>query len=962
MPRRLAIFFLFLLIPLGAAAQFTPMGSDPAGIKWKWFNTTSYRIIYPEGADSMAVRFAVELERYRKPLGPTCGYEPNEMYSTPMPVIIHPYVAYSNGMVVWAPRHMALSAVPDAYDPEALPWIDYLAVHEGRHVAQMQFIRGDGLFRAADKILGQLWAGAAAALYPGPSFFEGDAVTAETALTLNGRGRSSDFLEYMRVSFAEGEYRNYWQWRYSSLKNFTPDYYRVGYMLTAGMRTAFDAPDFTARYYGRIFSKHYPLMNLQKTVKEISGLGFNDAFRRIEDSFQAEWEANDEQRAPFLSAERLTRAPKRYEANTALVFKGDSLLSLRKGLERVSELVYISPSGRQKRLASFASVTSRLVPSEFTGRIYWTEYTPDARWGLRAFSNLRYLDKKGRKHTLTRGERYYNPTPAPADSFVVVTVYPADGSSGIALVHERNGQEIARFKAPDGMQVVESAWMDGVLYASGITEDGFGIYRVYDWKCLLEPCQAKINRLFGYDGRLWFTSDRDGTSELYSLTQEGSLWKETSLRFGGNDWVFHGDSLYFSAPGVDARAIYAMSADSLLGEEGPLEPFPRPIADKLSEQEPLQPEPEDAFLTPASAPMPYSKLRNLFILHSWAPVYVEYDAVQALSYETTSSPSYLGATAWFQNELENFYGSVGVSLNSITSAIRPAFHAQFTYDGWYPLLELRADVNERPATDRTFHYDQEQKGYVSEAISSGKPLVKLALNAYIPWNLSSGGWLRGIVPYFKTTYSNDRWQILPMAQAKRRLPEPDTPIYDGLFVQAGIRAYTMLSTAPSAIFPRWGFGAEINVTDVPFMRQTYGGMASVFIYGYAPGLLRTHGLKVAAQFNRSFGCDWSVDSGVRASLEYAMPFGAVDWTFLCPAFYVRNFQLRLYGSYDYDATTPLGKGLATSTQNVYAGAMLGVQLGNFLWVPYNTLVGVKYLYNPINPDLSSLSAVFTVDL
>ena len=172
----------------------------------------------------------------------------------------------------------------------------------------------------------------------------------------------------------------------------------------------------------------------------------------------------------------------------------------------------------------------------------------------------------------------------------------------------------------------------------------------------------------------------------------------------------------------------------------------------------------------------------------------------------------------------------------------------------------------------------------------------------------------------------------------------------------------MLSTAPSAIFPRWGLGAELNVADMPLMRQTYGGTASFLLYGYVPGLLRTHGLKFVARYNRSFGCDWSVDSGVRASLEYAMPFGAVDWTFLCPAFYIRNFQLRLYGSYEYDANTPLGKGLATSTQNVYTGAMLGVQLGNFLWVPYNTLVGVKYLYNPINRDLSSLSAVFTVDL
>ncbi len=960
MPRRLAIFFLLLLLPLSATAQFYRLGSDPAGIRWKWFRTGSYKLIYPEGADSMAVRFAVELERYGKPLASTAGYEPNEKYRTPMPVVIHPYMAYSNGMVVWAPRRMALLATPDAYDPEALPWIDYLAVHEGRHVAQMQFIRGDGPFRAADALLGQLWAGGASALYPGPSFFEGDAVTAETALTLNGRGRSSDFLEYMRVSFAEGQYRNYWQWRYSSLKNYTPDYYRVGYMLTAGMRTSFNAPGFTARYFSRIFEKRYPLMNLQKTVKEISGLSFGDAFRKIEEDFQAEWELNDSLRAPFLTAARKSPETRRYETNTALVFKGDSLLSLRGGLTRTRELAYTSPSGEQKRLSAFSSMTSRLAPSEVSGRIYWTEYTPDARWGLRSFSNLRYLDRRGRKHTLTRGERYFNPTPAPSDSFVVVTVYPPDGSSAIALVHESNGREIARFRAPDGMQVVESAWMDGVLYASAITDDGFGIYRVYDWNCLLEPCQAKINRFFGHEGRLWFSSDRDGTTELYSLTQEGTLWKETSLRFGGNDWVFHGDSLYFSAPTAGSRAIYAMAADSLLGEEAPAEPFPRPIADKLSEQEPLLP--EEDFTTTASAPQPYSKLGNLFKVHSWAPVYVEYDAVRALSYESTSTPSYLGATAWVQNELENFYGSFGVSVENVTTAARPVFHAQFTYDGWYPVLEVRADVNAREAFERSFSFDSEKKGYLTVENPAGKPQVKLALNAYIPWNLTSGGWSRGVVPYLKTTYSNDRWQTLPKSEARRALPVPDTPVYQGFFVQAGIRAYTMLPVAASAVFPRWGLGMELNIMDMPLMRETYGGTALALVYGYLPGLLRTHGIKFAAQYSRSFGCDWDIDTGVRASVEYAMPFAAVDWTFLCPAFYVRNFQLRLYGSYEFDATTPLGKSLPTSTQNAYAGAMLGVQLGNFLWIPYDTLVGVKYLYNPINPDLSGLSAVFTIDL
>ncbi len=968
MRKRLVLFLSFALACMPLRGQFSHQGSEPPGLKWKEIVSASYRVIYPAGTDSLARVFANSLEKYKRAVSGTLGYVPNQNYSTPMPVVLHPFTSYNNGMVAWAPRRMSLLAVPDGYDPESLFWTDYLAVHEERHVAQMQFIRGDRTFRLLNAAIGEMWAGAAAAMYPGPALLEGDAVAAETALSASGRGRSADFLEYWRVSLADSLYRDFWQWRYGSQKRYTPDYYRAGYVLVSGMRTSFDDPFFMNRYYSNIFSRpRYPFFNLHKTVKESSGMKFAAAFRKIQDDLAAE-----QRRSGGSEGSALTPAPRRYEELRGLVFTGDTLLAVRHGLARAYELVQIDSSGAQKRLSSFGATTSRPAWSPSSGRLYFTEYLPDRRWELVGHSALRYYGK-GRLHTLSDSARYYNPAPRPEGGEVAVTVYGTDGSCAVVVISEENGEELRSYPAPAGMQPVEPAWLDGELYVSAIGADGFGVYRAAGWETVLEPLQCKINRLFPHEGRLWFNSDLDGTNQLYSLAlpssgAAGTLWKETDVRGGGNDWAFHGGSLYYSSPRPAFRGVRTMPADSLLGEEASV-PEGLRIADILSLQEPF-PAPADTAVE-ISAPAPYSKMRDLFKVHSWAPVYVEYDAVSGLSYESTSTPSFLGASAWFQNLLENFYGQAGVSVetpwlssgsDSLTRA-RPAFHAQAVWDGWYPVIEMRADVNRRSAFRRGFAYDEEGKSYSGTKETTERPLVALSLNAYIPWNFSSGGWLRGIIPSVKATWSNDRWQILPLSVAKRGLAVPATPVRSTLMTAASVRGYSVQRTPSSCLFPRWGIGAEASVTDMPLMRQTYGGTAGVLVYGYVPGILRTHGLRLSARASRSFGSDWSDRTGMQVAAEYAMPFGAVDWSFLCPAFYIRNFELRGYASYGLDSSRSKINGSVTSlVESSYMGASLAVHLGNFLWIPYDTRVGAKYLYNPVDPSLSGFSMIFSVDL
>ncbi|MBR1577255.1 MAG: hypothetical protein IJ653_01540, partial [Bacteroidales bacterium] len=173
------VSWLLLALLLGcaapASAQFYTMGEDPGGLRWNNVETPSYRVIYPRGLDSLGRAYATALERWAGPVAGSIGIRPNAAYANKMPVVLHTRTVLANGQVTWTPRRLELLTVPEAFAPEPTPWITQLAVHESRHVAQMQ-AGAARPFRWLGVLTGQLGAGALAAVYGGPAFLEGDAV------------------------------------------------------------------------------------------------------------------------------------------------------------------------------------------------------------------------------------------------------------------------------------------------------------------------------------------------------------------------------------------------------------------------------------------------------------------------------------------------------------------------------------------------------------------------------------------------------------------------------------------------------------------------------------------------------------------------------------------------------------------------------------------------------------------
>ena len=985
--RRLLAVACLLSLCISARAQFFTSGEERWSVQWRSISSSDFKIIYPEGLDSLALQYGLSLERWKAPVSRSIGFAPNENYRKPLPVILRAYTAEANGTVVWTPRRMELFTGPSARQPEALPWMDNLAIHESRHATQMQFTRQRG-FGLYNLLVGELFPGAMAALYPGPALFEGDAVATETALSASGRGRSADFLEYYRACFAEGQMRDAYRWRWDSQKLYTPDYYRAGYLLVAGARYLYDEPYLAKGYYDNIAGRKapFPTFNLQYTLKKAGGGNVKQTWREIASAQQEIWEKDEAARGPFTPSREITAPGRRFTQYLGPSTDGEYIFAIRHSITATPRLVKIAEDGRVSTLRTMSPTASDVRYSPATGRLYWSESVSDPRWSKEGSSRIYSVGTSGgSRATLTGKGRFYNPSPAEDDEVVAVVEYPVTGGSAIVVLDGVSGRQVARYPAPDFLQVVESAWVGGHIAASAISEDGFGIYVADEgYRTLLAPAPAKIKQLRSYGGQLHFVSDRLGVNELYRLDGE-DVFQLTNNRLGASEFLPEGDSLTFAVLSPDGRMLRRealaegrrIQYDSL---------YRYPVAEKLSEQErqiagSVEDAPEGSFSSPAR----YSRLTHLVRIHSWAPAYVNYDEIADLSFDSLTSDAGLGATVFFQNDLSTSYGYASYGARRIAeddlsvAKWRNTFHGSLTFSGLYPIIELSADIGERDSRHysllTTVFTSLKSSSLVKENTSS--PYVKGQVKVYVPLSFSSGGWYRGVVPQVNLDLSNDLINTTDVLRKYFPLignrgsgaasfagadPGRVLPLSR---LTASLRGYTMLGTASSGIYPRWGIGAEAGISIRPGLGDLFSPNAYTYLYGYVPGFMDTHGIRLSAttqiQMSGRFAESYlkavprglSAVSGIQEYIrarypvqskftaDYALPVLPVDWSGLGPVAYVRNFEIK--GHFDYGHYS--GSGSFRDGGLYSVGGSLCVRLANLLWIPYDTRIGVSYSFN-----------------
>lgn len=985
--RRSSVVLILLSVlsvfSIPARAQIISTGEDPSWARWKSISSGNYKIIYPDRLDSLSRVYAKALEEWRIPVSRSAGYVPNEKFPNEMPVVLHPWTASANGMVVWIPRSMSLYTVREAYNPDLLPWEKLLAIHEGRHVAQRQ-----AWWSRAHYILGDLAEGFTTGLNLNLALIEGDAVATETALSDFGRGRQGDFLDYTRMALDTGERRDWYQWRWGSQTKYAQNYYALGYMTVAGMRHFHDDPLFINRYFQNT-RKFLSLGNFQKTVKQATGKGFRASWNGLMEDWRRIWAEEDTLRGPFSQGKDVLKGERLFYSYSGTCGEW-SVLS---GLSINPTLVRIGSDGEKTTVRPFPAASSKLASDG--KRLYWSEDIPVPRWSLAADSRIRYIEPEssGKKvFNLTSKGRYFNPATS-GDGNIWAVEYPVEGGSALVRFSS-DGSVLERILAPGNIQLLEPAVCgDNLPFVTGLDGNGVGIYSAANGKfsAILGPVPYKIYQIRGCSlpegNGFIFTSDRDGTCQIYSYSlSDGKLRQLTNEKYGATDaCLLPGNVLQYSALVPEGRTLRRTDADGV-----PVDPSTRhiyPVAETLSAQEKALAVPGSAAPSPSS-PKAYHKFPHIFHIHSWAPFYFDYDNVSSMTGDEYYELAALGATVFFQNHLGTSSGQAGYSWHDG----RNTGHLRFTYTGLPVAFSFFMDYNDREAamigklSADSFPGADSATGLVRYR---NKPLFSGTVRAYVPLNYSSGGWRRGFVPKVEFSWRNDRYErgyYIYENSGETDSGEGNKPVHVGengsdpfSCLDASLRWYSMLPVPSSRIFPRLGLGLEAGMRTHFAMEGYYSPTVYAYAYGYLPGLTDTHGLKLSVlaeyqtkedlavhentvdicprgfsdtDLNRFFGHYCPVQA--KFSADYAMPFAPVDWSFLGPIAYIRNFEFTPFADlsllkYRSSMAEPSGFNAVWS-----AGADLTVHLSNLLWLPYDSRIGIRYARNGVGASHSGL--------
>ncbi len=979
MKRKTLLALLLLLAALPLHAQFFLSGEDPAHVRWYTLESGHYKLIYPAGLDSLARVYATQLEQFRVPVGRSYGVIPGDNQRKKLPVLLHPFNPYPNGSVSWAPARMDLYTLPNADCSDPAPWSIQLVSHEPRHQAQLQMGERK-YFKAFRYIIGQAWHPVAYQVFLGHALGEGDAVTAETGIWYGSRARTADFLNYYRVALDQGDYRNWFRWRYNSFKHYTPDHYKVGYLTVAGSRLLTGNAQIMHENAQNASKRPWLLSHSFRSTLKRNGYRFNDAFRAILDTVNHYWQADALARGPLIPQEQVTRTssyPVFYISPQ--IDNNGTLFALREGYVYAPELVAIR-DGDVQHVTYVNGLDMSLAYEPNLNRIYFMERRLHPRWKLSGKGVIGYYDiYAGKVRDLADGHNYFNPQPSPDGTRIAVAEYLPNGENYVVQLSAQDGSVLARTRVPDGYQPTEFGWMGDSLFTSAISVGGYGIYQVEPaWKEILAPSVQKVTNLGGDEDCLEWVSDPTGTNELYRYyPADGRLVQLTSSRYGIVDPITDETDMYAVSVTLDGNHIFRTPLDSLQEREVRFADVASyPLADAITAQEKaLGPGPDLSQPVPLSQPKRYYKLGNPLRLHSWLPLYVNYDAVKEGSMDLSYNTASIGLTGFFQNSLGTLYGMLGYSLHRSPdnrANWRNALHAKLVYTGQYPVFEASLDLGDRSARQYFLNRFSEAGEMLGQNMGYSlrkAPLVDASLRAYVPLSWKKYGVNYGFIPQVRYSVTNNRLFTDPV-QWEAPVRFEGLPSHYRLAgvgsdasvlmqrISASARGYVTLSHMENQVYPRLGIGAEVGASFRPGLDKVFTPSVYAYLYGYLPGFWRTQGLRLTAMFQHQLtpadklyfgelganivprGFDsYALQAVAQASpmqwkvtADYAIPIYVGDW-YIPGIAHIRNFVLTPHADYT-----------GLSGTNLWSiGADFTAELTKLI-LPFNSSLGVSVNY------------------
>lgn len=801
-----ALLSCILLAALNASGQ--EFGGNPPSLKWKQVNTQEVKVIFPSGLEAAGLRTAAIAHYLNQHTSSTAGGDHHKIN-----IVLQNQTTNSNGYVGLAPWRSEFFMTPafNSFELGSLPWVDNLAIHEYRHVQQYMNYR-KGISKLLYILLGEEGQAVGNTGAIPNWFFEGDAVFQETAVSEQGRGRLPYFFNGYRSLWQANKDYSFMKLRNGSLKNFVPDHYPLGYLLTAYGREKFGeqfwakVTDDAVRYRGLF----YPF---QKAVKKYSGMPYHNfvtnAFKYYKD-----------QEAPDSSGTFITRGNDHFVSNYLMPYQTgrDSILVLKQTYRQRAAWYWLIKKGEQKIYTRDISQDDDYGYAN--GRIVYTASIPDIRWGQREYNVIKILDIATRQsRQITTKSKYFTPGISDDGKKIAAVEYLPSQQASLHILDAATGAVLQRIPAAGTIDMFSFPRFcsDSVIVVSVRNKEGMmniaAIDLVHHKTDFLLPWSYRVNGFpFTKNDTVYFSGTMGYHDDVFAVDMKTkNIFRLTHESTGAYQPTVNEDGrlVYsnFTAYGYQLKEKQLTAQDWV--------PLMQPFT--VNQQDLYVPQALQQTGGDALQKIPatkynvsgYSKLSHPFNFHSWRPYYEQpewsFNVYGQNILNTLESDLY-----YIYNENERTH-QVGVSE---------------TYGALFPWISIGASyVFDRKQSDsiRTIHWNE----------------LNTNIGLTIPLNFSKGRW-------YKNLTINSNYNINQLNVTGRYKDSIRSPLFQ--YIQASASWTSQVEKAAQHINPRFAQTLYIRYRTIIDKYTARQLLASGSIY--LPGIGVNHSLVFTGAFQQ----------------------------------------------------------------------------------------------------------------
>lgn len=512
----LTVISLLWLVELVEPPELAAAG-DPT-VEWRTLQTAHFRIHFPLGSRSMALRLATIAEETHQALTPFMGTTVED----PVDVVLIDTVDTANGSARTIPYNLitvyTMAPESDSTLSDTDDWLRNLFVHEYTHILHTNDT--SGISAIINAVLGKK-------LAPNHAlprwYLEGLAIYNETAFTEGGRLRNSAYRMYLRMDALDGRFRGP-----ENLGGYPIEWpAATGWYLYGS-----DFMNYVARIHGpqrwiefnRSIGGALSPLAVNQTSTEIFGLDLLALWGRYSAASHGQFTAQ----AVAVAAAG--------ETPVSLLTTGAHL----NGYPRCQgphALGFVRDDGRSERqIVRHDLVSGRTEP---VMRVYGNgsfDWSPDGRFLVYtetsryrhyyAYNDLYLLDTRtGSTRRLTVGARAREPAFSPDGRQVAYVAANQEGGVDLMELSLDTGQVSMLLAATDGQLASTPVYSpDGRMVAVSLWQPGWGrdLYLVHrttgELERLTEDRAQDLSPSYTPDGQgLLFASDRTGIYNIYRL-------------------------------------------------------------------------------------------------------------------------------------------------------------------------------------------------------------------------------------------------------------------------------------------------------------------------------------------------------------------------------------------------------------------------------------------------------------